>query len=745
LRIFSPGATDLNVGFTTFWLPEGATLHLAAENEPYYQGPYTAQDNSPRGQLWTPVIPGNRAVIELFVPAQSTQQPRIVLGQVGTGYRDMFHQQQSLAGSPRTQGCEIDVVCPQAAPWSNEVRSVALYSLSGNFACTGTLLAEAAGDFRNYFLTANHCGITPDNAASVVVYWNFQSPSCGQLGGGSLNQQQHGGAYFRAAKADVDFCLIELASMPDPTNKVYFSGWDRSGLAPAGGVGIHHPGTVSQPGEKAISFSSNVLTTVNSCTGTGGSNTHWQVIWSAGVTEPFSVGSGFWDSDTHLLVGTLSGGSSSCSNPNSPDCYGKFSVAWDSGTAPTNRLRDWLDPQDVGVTTVPGWDPALVSIVRSAGSWLVSESCSPPNQAIDPGETVTVSFALHNVGGVNVTNLVATLLVTNGVTPLSGPQTYGALAAGGASVSNSFTFAANGNCGATISPTLSLQDGPRDLGTVSFSYPLGALVPTPFFSENFDGVTPPALPVGWSSSVTGSVSTAWATTSDQADTPPNSVFAPDPDGVSDNRLTSPVIALPTSNAQLTFRHSYNVESATPTYGYDGGVLEISINGDPFTDILNAGGSFVTGGYTSTINSGSGNPLSGRQGWSGNSAGFVTTTVNLPSAAAGQNIQLRWRFGSDSSTGIVGWYVDSIVLMAPEYSCCGALVTPLIINPRLADSNSFAFSYDSVSGHSYVVETKTDVASTYWLSLQTNSGDGTRQSFTNPVTGRPHRYFRLRAQ
>jgi lysyl endopeptidase len=58
LRFHSPGATDLNFAFTTFWLPEGATLHISSLEEDYFQGPYTSQDNKPHGQLWTPVIPG---------------------------------------------------------------------------------------------------------------------------------------------------------------------------------------------------------------------------------------------------------------------------------------------------------------------------------------------------------------------------------------------------------------------------------------------------------------------------------------------------------------------------------------------------------------------------------------------------------------------------------------------------------------------------------------------------------------
>ncbi len=733
LRIVSLGATDLNLGFTTFWLPEGATLHVNAESEAYFQGPYTANDNKPHGQLWTPVVPGESAVIELFVPGGAAQQPQILLSQVGAGYRDMFHRQKNL-NNPMAGSCEIDVVCPEAAAWTNEIRSVAFYSISGSAVCTGTLLADTAGDFRNFFLTANHCGVNSGNAASLVVYWNFQSPTCGQHGGGSLAQNQSGAA-FRAAKYDVDFTLIELDTMPDLNFNVYYSGWDRSGTAPAGCVGIHHPST----DEKSISFSSNTLTTVNSCIGTGGINTHWRVYWNAGVTEPGSSGSGIWDPATHLLAGTLSGGGSSCSSPTSPDCYGKLSVAWASGTSSADRLRDWLDPQNTGLTAVPGADPMQISMIKSAGVSLVAEGCSPTNGAVDPGETVTVSFSLHNIGGIPTTNLVATLLPTNGVILPGAAQNYGALTGGGPAVTRTFTFTAGGTCGGAITPVLELQDGARHLGAVSLDLTLGMATPTPVFSQDFDAIVAPALPVGWTSSIAGT-GNAWATTTAQYDTIPNAAFAADPGVITDNRLLSPVIIINSTNTQLTFRHSYDLES-----GYDGGVLELSMNGGAFADILSLGGSFVTNGYNQTISTYYQNPLAGRNAWSGNSGGFVTTSVNLPASSAGGNVRLRWRLGSDNSAGATGWYVDTIGLNQPGYACCPCLAQPVIINPHLVSSDGMVFSYNTAPGQTYFIETQTNLNAIDWTVLQTNSGNGSFLSFTNSTIDSKERYFRLRTQ
>ncbi len=306
-------------------------------------------------------------------------------------------------------------------------------------------------------------------------------------------------------------------------------------------------------------------------------------------------------------------------------------------------------------------------VVVAAGSTLVDEACAPPNGVIDPHENVTLAFNLMNTGGASTTDLVATLLASGGVTPITTSQDYGVIAPGGSAAKN-FQFTAGGVCGGTITATLHLQDGALDLGDVSYTFTLGTV--SVAFSENFDSVVAPALPAGWAA--TNAVNPDgifWVTSSSgtpapPADTAPNAAFVNDPAAISDKRLDSPSIAISSPSAQLTFRNNWALES-----GFDGGVLEIAIGAGPFTDIVTAGGSFVTGGYTSTISSSFSNPLAGRRAWSGSSGGFVTTTVNLPAAAAGNNIVLRWRMASDTSVSNPGWRVDTIRI-TDGFICCG---------------------------------------------------------------------------
>src|SRR5207253_10640140 len=120
------------------------------------------------------------------------------------------------------------------------------------------------------------------------------------------------------------------------------------------------------------------------------------------------------------------------------------------------------------------------------------------NGVIDPGETVNVSFCVQNAGSGPTTNLVGTLQNTGGVVGASGPQTYGVMAPG-TTACQSFTFSAVGSCGDPLVATIHFQDGTNDLGVVTYTYTMGVADTTSAFAQNFNSVTAPALPAGWTS------------------------------------------------------------------------------------------------------------------------------------------------------------------------------------------------------------------------------------------------------
>ncbi|MDQ3713287.1 MAG: hypothetical protein M3388_13865, partial [Acidobacteriota bacterium] len=184
------------------------------------------------------------------------------------------------------------------------------------------------------------------------------------------------------------------------------------------------------------------------------------------------------------------------------------------------------------------------------------------------------------------------------------------------------------------------------------------------FSENFDSVTAPQLPVGWTTAVTGATALPFATVTNRADTPPNSVYTNDPSIIGSSEIVSLPIRIGGNLPKLIFRHAYNTEG-----GFDGGVLEIKIGEGNFQDILAAGSSFQTGAYREEpLSSEFGNPIGGRRAWTGLSAGsatnptFISTEINLPVVAYRQMVQFRWRHGSDrvfAAEGASGWWIDTI--------------------------------------------------------------------------------------
>jgi len=234
---------------------------------------------------------------------------------------------------------------------------------------------------------------------------------------------------------------------------------------------------------------------------------------------------------------------------------------------------------------------------------------------------------------------------------------------------------------------------------------LAAVAPTPpqcpipcgvtaTISENFDGVTPPALPPDWTATNAQGPPPLWVTSNSgvpipPADTPPNAAFVDDPALVSDKRLTSANLGIFEGLVvQLTFRHNFNFEASdtNPNLGYDGGVLEYSIDGGNTFQYVPSG-SFVMGGYNRTISTDRGSPIAGLQAWSGNSGGFVTSVVNLNLVSL--DVRIRWRMASDTSGSAEGWRVDTVSAFGCHGPPCSPTPTPPITPTPTATATATA--------------------------------------------------------
>ncbi|MCH7812618.1 MAG: trypsin-like peptidase domain-containing protein, partial [Planctomycetes bacterium] len=435
LRIHSPGATSLNLGFTRYVMPDGGQLLVHSADTGYVIRPFTAADNEEHNQLWTPIVPSDEIVVEVTLLPRNVADLDLELTFINVGYRG-FGAGSNSDGGPRVGSCNVDVICPEGDAWRDDITAIAVISTGGSTFCTGFMVNNAEQDLTPFFMTANHCGIGAGNAPSLVAYWNYEnsfcrppgSPQSGQPGDGLLTMFNTG-SIFRAGYSPSDFTLVELDDDPNPDFNVGFAGWDNSGADASSAVAIHHPDTL----EKRISFENQPTTTTSYLQeAVPGDGTHVRVEdWDLGTTEPGSSGSPLFDQD-HRIIGQLHGGFASCTSQTS-DWYGKFSVSWIGGGSSSTRLSDWLDPLGTGVTAV--------DTISGLGLQV-----TPANDVIHFGEVGgpftddTVLYTLTNYGPNSLDysvdlNTFFGILLDGGTAPVAGT-----LAGGGGTVEVTLTL-----------------------------------------------------------------------------------------------------------------------------------------------------------------------------------------------------------------------------------------------------------------------------------------------------------------
>jgi bacillolysin len=219
--------------------------------------------------------------------------------------------------------------------------------------------------------------------------------------------------------------------------------------------------------------------------------------------------------------------------------------------------------------------------------------------------------------------------------------------------------------------------------------------PSNIFFDNMD-----TLPANWTFSP---VSGGWQYTTGYAASGINSLWGPDLDTYSDISATSKSIALPAGKTiYMHFKHAYDFESDYLD-NYDGGVLEYSTNGG--STWLDAGSLITDNGYSGTISSCCGNSLAGRSGFVNLSNGYMSSRLNL-SSLAGQNVELRFRAGSDELVGGLGWLVDDVKI----YTCQSVLApTNLKATSVLAGQVNLAWTNNSGGGTAFKIYRKAGAA------------------------------------
>ncbi|MFZ2519632.1 MAG: hypothetical protein WA089_13095, partial [Anaerolineae bacterium] len=174
---------------------------------------------------------------------------------------------------------------------------------------------------------------------------------------------------------------------------------------------------------------------------------------------------------------------------------------------------------------------------------------------------------------------------------------------------------------------------------------------------------------GWTHSGTGDT---WALSTARPHSGTTSWKANDSATVSDQRLVSPAVALPSGQNPVTlkFWNYQHIESSGATACYDGAIVEVSTDGGAtWTQVPNA--SLLTDPYNGAVSGSFGNPLAGLQAWCSNPAQPYLNSIVDVTSYAGQTASFRMRLGTDSSVSYEGWYVDDVTVQ----SCQPAGPTP----------------------------------------------------------------------
>ena len=348
-RILSPGAYSLNLGITKFYLPPSAKLFLYDHAKSYVVGPLTNKDNEKHNQWWSPIIPGQELVLEIQIDPSEKNLLQLEITKVNHDYKGF--------GAAISGTCNVDVICNGSDfeslaiidRFRDIINSVGMYTLNGIDQCSGSLINTVRNDCTPYFLTANHCDVRENNAASVVVYWNYQNSTCrlpgsvesGQTGDG-LKTMFNSGATVAANYDQSDVTLLLLDDLVDPVTNPFYAGWDVEGEIFDSTICIHQP----QTQEKRISFDfdPNLPRTDEFF--------HRISDWDVGTTEGGSSGSPLFNMQKRI-IGTLTGGDAACNNDLQDD-FGMLKISWEGGGTAGTRLRDWLDPDNTGVTQLDG-------------------------------------------------------------------------------------------------------------------------------------------------------------------------------------------------------------------------------------------------------------------------------------------------------------------------------------------------------------------------------------------------------
>jgi hypothetical protein len=367
--VTSPAAEALRLEVSVRGAGDGAELRFAGQGElaAVYAAPASEFDTGSPSR-WSPVLPGETAIVEVFVTAIPATPATIAIDQVS----HIFAAPWDSASLAKASGsCEVDFVCraandPALATVGRAVAKMTFSEGGSSYLCTGTLL-NPTGAAIPYFYSASHCISTQSVASTLTTHWFYDRTGCGTGSTSSSYVQLTGGATLLYGNGTSDALLLRLNANP-PSN-AYRAGWDASTISAGVAVtAVHHP---------AGDWKKVSLGTVGGFGNPTGSGTNFiRSNWNStatGVTEGGSSGSGLFTNNgsAYIFRGGLFGGPSSCtaSASNLYDFYSRFDQVYPS-------IAQYLNPGAATCAYTLSPNSTSVSAAGTSGTFSVTASAA---------------------------------------------------------------------------------------------------------------------------------------------------------------------------------------------------------------------------------------------------------------------------------------------------------------------------------------------------------------------------------
>ena len=129
----SESAYSICLEYENFYIPVGGQLFVYSPDYEMVLGAYTHLNNSELQYFATPHIKGNTITLEYYQPEWVEDNFSILVTEIIHDYRDIMNY-----NGVRDRNCGINVVCPEADPFEDQINAAAFLD-KGGYICSGSM------------------------------------------------------------------------------------------------------------------------------------------------------------------------------------------------------------------------------------------------------------------------------------------------------------------------------------------------------------------------------------------------------------------------------------------------------------------------------------------------------------------------------------------------------------------------------------------------------------------------------